>query len=145
MLCARGIEDPSQSYVHPDTSEKETSNLPAPEHQPPDSSSFSSSTDSSDSDSAGSASELEHDPVTRARVWDPDVQMYRNKKSLVVHVVAEGGAETFSCGVRITDDFEPISDSNFLDIRRCKRCAAAKPIKTIGQLTSALKKLRTAK
>ena len=144
MLCASGIEDPSHSYVHPDTSEKEASNLPAPEHQPPESSS-SSSTDSLDSDSADSASELENDPVTRARVWDPDIQMYRNKKSLVVHVVAEGGAESFSCEVKITDDFEPIADSNFLDIRRCKRCAAAKPIKTIGQLTSALKKLRTAK
>jgi hypothetical protein len=71
--------------------------------------------------------------------------MYRNKKSLVVYIVAAGGAESFSCGVRITDEFEPISDSNFLDIRRCKRCSVAKPIKTVGQFASALKKLRTEK
>lgn len=69
--------------------------------------------------------------------------MYRNIKSRVVHVVAVGGAESFSCGVRISDDFEQIDSSPFLEIRKCKRCEAAKPIKTVGQMASSLEKLRT--
>ena len=70
--------------------------------------------------------------------------MYRNKTSKIVHVVATGVADSFSCGVRISDDFEKISESQFLDIRKCKWCALAKPIKTVGQFASALEKLRKA-
>jgi hypothetical protein len=66
------------------------------------------------------------------------------RKAKIVHVVAIGGAESFSCGVRIGDDFEKISGSQFLDLRKCKRCAQAKPIKTVGQFASALEKLRKA-
>ena len=43
------------------------------------------------------------------------------RKAKIVHVVAIGGAESFSCGVRIGDDFEKISGSQFLDLRKCKR------------------------
>ena len=59
-----------------------------------------------------------------------------------MHVVASGEGVSFSCGIRIYDGFEEIKDSPFLDIRKCKRCAMAKPIKTLGQLASALKKSR---
>ena len=76
-------------------------------------------------------------------MWDPDTEMYRNKKSLIVHVVAMGGADSFSCGIKISSDYEKIQETPFLDIRRCRRCAQAKPIKTVGQFASALKKLRT--
>lgn len=58
------------------------------------------------------------DEVSAPRNWDPDTVMYRNKKSKIVHVVATGGAESFSCGVRISDDFELIAESQFLDIRK---------------------------
>ena len=44
--------------------------------------------------------------------------------------------------MRISQDFERIDSSPFLDLRRCKRCAVAKPIKTVGQMASGFKKLR---
>jgi len=68
--------------------------------------------------------------------------MYRNLKSKIVHIAAHGGAEAFSCGVRISSDYELIYSSQFLDLRKCKRCATSKPIRTVGQITSGLKKWR---
>ena len=75
------------------------------------------------------------------REWDPNTSMYQNRKSKVVHVVAD--TSSFSCGIQINSDYIKVNRVPFLDIRRCKRCAAAKPIKTVGQLASALEKLRT--
>ena len=105
-----------------------------------DSESSSSSSPSDGEDSASEAGD-NPDPVIAPRQWAPDVLMYRNIKSRVVHVVAVGGAESFSCGVRISDDFEQVDSSPFLEIRKCKRCEAAKPIKTVGQMASSLEKL----
>lgn len=96
----------------------------------------SDDTDSSDSDQADAA-----DAVVAPRSWDPDTVMFRNKKSKIVHVVAVGGAPTFSCGIKITEDFEKISESQFLDLRKCRRCAHARPLKTAGQVAAALDKL----
>ena len=107
-----------------------------------DSAESSSSSSTSDTESADAEEVTAEDPVVAPRQWDPDVEMYRNRKSLIVHVVAVGGAETFSCGVRISQDFEHIDKSPFLDLRRCKRCAVAKPIKTVGQMASGFEKLR---
>ena len=106
-----------------------------------DSESSSSSSPSDGEDSASEAGD-NPDPVIAPRQRAPDVLMYRNIKSRVVHVVAVGGAESFSCGVRISDDFEQVDSSPFLEIRKCKRCEAAKPIKTVGQMASSLEKLR---
>ena len=113
---------------------------------PADASSDSTSSSEGESDK-GSAAEADDrfDPIAAPRNWDPDVVMYRNIKSQIVHIVAVGGAESFSCGVRISDDYEQVEEAPFLDFRKCKRCAAAKPIKTIGQLASGLRKLRTEK
>ena len=122
--------DPSESFTAPA--------LPA-EGSSEGSSSEGSSDESSSSESAHA--DL-NDEVVAPKTWDPDTIMYRNRRSKIVHVVASGGAESFSCGVRITDDFEKIAESPFLDIRRCKRCSLARPIKTVGQLASAFKKLR---
>lgn len=109
-----------------------------------DTRSDSSSSSSSTSDAGSDDNEIlaADDPVAAPRQWDPDVEMYRNRKSLIVHIVAVGGADSFSCGVRISQDFERIDSSPFLDLRRCKRCAVAKPIKTVGQMASGFKKLR---
>ena len=105
----------------------------------------SSSSESSDSGSDATDADLRDDPVSQPRVWDPGTIMYKNKKSLIVHVVALGGAESFSCGIRITSEYERIQESHFSGICRCKRCALAKPIKRVGQFASALKKLRAEK
>ena len=107
--------------------------------QSDDSSSSSSTSDTVSEDDEVLATD---DPVAAPREWAPDVEMYRNRKSLIVHIVAAGGADSFSCGVRISQDFERIDSSPFLDLRRCKRCAVAKPIKTVGQMASGFKKLR---
>jgi hypothetical protein len=64
--------------------------------------------------------------------------MYRNIRTQVVHVVAGGCVESLLCGVKITQDFEQVDESPFLEIRKCKRCAAKKPIKTVGRLASIL-------
>lgn len=88
--------------------------------------------------------DFRHDPVVAPRTWDPEVTIYRNIRSQIVHIVAVGGAESFSCGVRISSDFEQITESPYLEIRKCKRCALAKLIK-LGNWhpESGLKKLRT--
>ena len=59
-----------------------------------------------------------------------------------MHITAHGGAEAFSCGVKISSDYELIHSSQFLDLRKCKRCATSKPIRTVGQMASGLKKWR---
>ena len=87
--------------------------------------------------------EQRNDPIAAPRAWDPDVVMYRNIRTQVVHVSAVGGSEVFSCGVRITSDFEQVDESPFLEFRKCKRCAASKPIRTVGQMAAGLKKWRT--
>ena len=66
----------------------------------------------------------------RARPPRPDYDMYRNVKSKVVHISAHGGAEIFSCGVKISSDYELIHSSQVLDLRKCK------PIRTVGQMAS---------
>ena len=130
-------KDPMESYEHLESDSKTDLGL--------DQISSGSSSSSSDSSTTDQEKEAEDglDPVTQPRRWDPDVTMYKNKKSLIVHVAAVGGAHSFSCGIRISDDFEEIHETAFLDVRKCKRCEAARPIKTVGQFASALKKLRT--
>ena len=73
----------------------------------------SSDTDSSSSNDSVETGIEQNDPHVAPRAWDPDLTMYRNIKSKVVHVVAEGGASSFSCGIRITSDYEQIEASAF--------------------------------
>lgn len=55
---------------------------------------------------------------------------YHHKKAQVAHLFAEGNtSESFSCGLKLTKDHVKVETSRFLDFRKCKRCAAAKPIK----------------
>lgn len=141
MIGSSLIADPRNSFEMPlDTSESKQRK--ASEDSSSDSS--SSSKDDSDKESSTDADD-NFDPVAAPRNWGPDLVMYRNIKSQIVHVVAVGETDSFSCGVRISDDYEKVSESPFLDFRKCKRCAASKPIKTIGQLTAGLRKLRTEK
>ena len=98
--------------------------------------SSSSTTDSDKSDASEPEEAIEHDPVVAPKTWDPDYDMYRNLKSKIVHITAHGGADIFSCGVKISSDYELIQSSQFLDLRKCKRCAISKPIRTVGQMAS---------
>ena len=70
--------------------------------------------------------------------------MYKRRRTHIVHLLADGTtSETFnSCGLKLTADHIKVDSSRFLDFRKCKRCAAAKPIKDVGALASALKKQR---
>ena len=133
MIKDSSIEDPKSVF-----------SVPARQEQGPEisSESSSSSTDSNGSNASESEEAAEHDPIAAPRSWDPDYDMYRNLKSKIVHITAYGGADAFSCGVRISSDYELIHSSQFLDLRKCKRCAISKPIKTVGQMASGLKKWR---
>ena len=114
MISDQIIQDPIWSFVsEKDHSASKEADVTDPDMNEPPSSSSSESSDSSDEAS-------ETDPVSQAREWDPDTIVYRNKTSLIVHVVAVGGAGSFSCGIRITAEYEKIQESHFLDIRRCK-------------------------
>ena len=131
MITERTEEDPSKSFRR-EESESESSE--------------SSSTDSS-SDAATLRSdeypEDVYDPVLEKEVWNPDFHMYKHGRTHVVHLLADGTtSETFSCGLKLTSDHIKVDSSRFLDLRKCKRCAAAKPIKDVGALASALKKQR---
>ena len=141
MIREESVQDPSLSYSHPVPSKPPI--VQEREHASEEEESSSSSSESSSESQESSESDLEGDPVTRSKDWGPEMLMYRNRKTLIVHAVASGGADTFSCGVKITKDFEEIQSSNFLELRQCKRCATARPLKTAGQLASALKKLRS--
>ena len=75
-------------------------------------------------------------------VWNPDFHMYKHcSRTRVVHLLADGTtSETLSCGLKLTSDHIKVETSRFLEFRKCKRCAAAKPIKDVGSLASAFKK-----
>ena len=138
MMSSAIVPDPKCSFTVDPT--------PGPEASEVSPNSGDSSSDSQSSDDSSDhepEAEQQNDPIAAPRAWDPDVVMYRNIRTQVVHVSAVGGSEVFSCGVRITPDFEQVDESPFLDFRKCKRCAASKPIRTVGQMAAGLKKWRT--
>ena len=131
MITEATAEDPSKSFRR---EESESESLE------------SSSTDSS-SDAATLHSdqypENVYDPMLEKEVWNPDFHVYKHRRTHVVHLLADGTtSETFSCGLKLTSDHIKVDSSRFLDFRKCKRCATAKPIKDVGALASALKKHR---
>ena len=78
------------------------------------------------------------DPILQKEALNPDFHMYKHKRTQVVHRLAEGTTSgSFSCGLKLTKDHVEVETSRFLDFRKCKRCAAAKPIKDVGALASA--------
>ena len=111
--------------------------------------SASDSLESSSTDSSSDAS-TEHsdqypddvyDPLLEKEVWNPDFHMYKHCRTYVGRLLADGAThETFSWGLKLTTDRITVEASRFLEFRKCKRCAVAKPIKDVGALASALKK-----
>lgn len=140
MVGPAEVSDPKTTFVLDPTDKSEP--ISREDVQNGTSSSSSSSSESSDESESDHGMPDSVDPVVAPRTWDPDLLMYKNIKSKIVHVVAAGGADTFSCGVRITSDFEEITATPFLDLRKCKRCETARPIKTVERLASRLEKLR---
>ena len=131
MMTSAANEDPKDIY-RPDPTVDESSE--------------SSSTDSSSEDeSLGSDQyqDIVYDPILQKESWNPDFRMYKHKRTQVVHLLAEGTtAGSFSCGVKLSGEYIEVETSRFLEFRKCKRCATAKPIKDVGALASALKKQR---
>ena len=143
MISGQIIQDPIWSFdlVKDHSASKEAETTEIGVDDPPS----SSSSESSDSGSDATDADFRDGPVSQPRAWDPDTIMHKNKRNLIAHVVAVGGAESFSCSIRITSEYERIQESHLFGIRRCKKCALATPIKTVGQFASVLKKLRTEK
>ena len=136
MIGKETCTDPKETYVHhPDRGD----------NQSVSSSSTSTSTSEGEDDEDDQHLELALplDPVAEPKNWDPDFDMFQHRKSQIVHLRAVGSMQpSFSCGIKISKDFEKVAEVNFLLFRKCKRCAAAKPIKDVGALASALKKQR---
>lgn len=133
LLGAALEPDPQRSYV-PEKLDKESE--------------ASESSSSSDSESSGEVHNEEQeaastDLVVQPSQWEPDVQMFQHEKSSIVHVMAKGTANNrFSCGNQLTKDYRKVSEVAFLEFRKCKRCAIARPIKDVGAFAAALKKQR---
>ena len=136
MIGKETCVDPKEAYVHhPDQVD----------NQSVSSSSTSTSTSEGEDDEDEQHLELALplDPVAEPKNWDPHFDMFQHRKSQIVHLRAAGSTQpSFSCGIKLSEDFEKVSEVNFLLFRKCKRCAAAKPIKDVGALASALKKQR---
>ena len=127
MMSSAIVPDPKCSFTVDPT--------PGPEASEVSPNSGDSSSDSESSDDSSDhepEAEQQNDPIAAPRAWDPDVVMYRNIRTQVVHVVVGGCVESLLCGVKITQDFEQVDESPFLEIHKCKKCAAKKPIKTVG-------------
>ena len=136
MVGERTCQEPKESF------------LPEPEGD--DTQSIASSSTSTSSSEESEEENEDHldlalplDPVAEAKNWDPDFDMFQHRKSQIVHLRAVGSNQpSFNCGIKISSDFDSVSEVNFLLFRKCKRCAAAKPIKDVGAFASALKKQR---
>lgn len=78
--------------------------------------------------------------VVQASQREPDVRMYQHVRSAIVHVMACGITnKRFTCGNQLIKDYQLVAEISFLDLRKCKRCALARPIKNLDAL-SALQK-----
>ena len=125
MITEPSVEDPSNRFRREESNSEssESSSQIRPVMQPP-----------WDSDQYP---ENVYDPILEKEVWNPDFHMYKHCRTHVVHLLADGTtSEAFSCGLKLTSDHIKVDASRFLD------SAAAKLIKDVGALASALKKQR---
>lgn len=121
--------------------------VPRPTTEAEESESSSSSSESEESiDVHEERAAVASDVVVAASQWEPDVKMYQHLRSSIVHSVACGTThDRFSCGNQLTNDYRQVREVQFLDFRKCKRCAAARPIKDVGAMASAFQKQRLEK
>ena len=79
------------------------------------------------------------DPQLVPRVWAPGFEMFQHRRTRVVHLRAEGSDRPVAqCGLKLTGDYRLIDESRFLDLRKCRRCEGARPLRDVGALTAAL-------
>ena len=105
MIKGSSVEDPKSTFSVPAQQ--------VPEHED-SSDSSSSTTEANSSDASESEGAEGHDPVVPPRLGTLIMNMYRNRKSKIVHITAHGGAEIFSCGVKISSDYELVQSSPIL-------------------------------
>ena len=139
------LPDASRSGMIAEPNKEHPSNSFRKAESNSDSSESSSTDSSSDADILDSDQYPEgvYDPILEKEVWNPDFHMYKHCRTHVVHLLTEGAtSETCSCCLKPTTDHIKVEASRFLEFRKCKRCAAAKPIKDVGALASALRTQR---
>ena len=113
-----------------------------------DSSVESGSSDSMDSDEEAEVCQApaEASESLPRQGWKPGMDMYRHKRTKTLHFAARRGRkELFSCGRKITADFEKCQSSAFVDLRRCKQCDLAKPLRDEESLAAALEEVHAAR
>ena len=77
--------------------------------------------------------------ASRPQSWRPDCSMYKHTRTQVVHLKALGStSNSFVCGRKITADYTEINACAFLDVRKCRSCEGAKPIRDAGALLAAI-------
>ena len=139
------LPDSSRSGMMTSAANEDAKDIYRPDPTVNESSESSSTDSSSEDESLGSDQhqDIVYDPILQKESWNPDFRMYKHKRTQVVHLLAEGTtAGSFSCGVKLSGEYIEVETSRFLEFRKCKRCATAKPIKDVGALASALKKQR---
>ena len=107
---------------------------------------------SSSSSSESEASENEQDwvgdlspelsrAVPKAKPAAPDMEFWKNPKTLTIHSLAVGSLKnTFTCGRKHTSEYVRITESAFLSSRLCEVCKKSKPLRDVGALTSMIDK-----
>ena len=76
--------------------------------------------------------------ASRPLSWRPDCAMFQHVRTQVVHLKAIGSnSNSFVCGRKVSADYTEIDRCAFLDVRKCRSCESAKPIRDAGALLAA--------
>ena len=143
---AEGKADPKDAYsLVPEELADEQDREAGESGDEAQSSSSSSSADSSSSEIGDREEGLRPsgEQQLAPRSWAPGFEMFQHRRTRVVHLGAEGSERpTAQCGLRLTGDYRLIDESRFLDLRKCKRCEGARPLRDVGALAVALEARR---
>ena len=102
-----------------------------------DGATFSSESSSSESDANPDlVAEFRCDLAQPSQAWKPGFDVFRRIRTQVVRLRAKGSF--FACGRKSGSDYEKIDASIFLEVKKCKSCEAADPLRHEGALAKAL-------
>ena len=105
------------------------------------SSSSESETSENEQDWVGDLSPELSRAVPKAKPAAPDMEFWKNPKTLTIHSLAVGSLKnTFTCGRKHTSEYVRITESAFLSSRLCEVCKKSKPLRDVGALTSMIDK-----
>ena len=108
---------------------------------PSSSSSSESQASDNEQDWVGNLSPELSRAVPKSKPAVPDMEFWKNPKTLTIHSLAVGSLKTtFTCGRKHTSEYVRITESAFLSSRLCEVCKKSKPLRDVGALTSMIDK-----